>query len=304
MNFAISAAIGAIETGLLVRCCIKISSLKRYLLSLIILGFHADLLSQNNIVVTLDPHVPPITVGDWYRPAVLSKWQWQLEGELNTAYDVAIYDVDLFDVPLAAIQQLHSSGKKVICYFSAGSYESFRVDQQQFLAVELGNSLVGWDDERWLDIRSTNVHTIMQERLELAKQKNCDGVEPDNMDGYANHSGFDLSASDQLAFNKFIANEAHRRNLSVALKNDLEQVRELVDYFDFAVSEQCFEYRECAALAPFIKRRKPVFNTEYLNRYVADPVARKVLCKESNSLKFSTLILPLALNDTYRYSCL
>ncbi len=299
-----NAVIGAIETGLLARCCIKISSLQRYLLALIIFGFDTNLMAQSSTGVTLDPNISPVTAGDWYRPAVLSKWQWQLEGELNTAYDVAIYDVDLFDVSRAAILQLQSSGKKVICYFSAGSYESFRIDQQQFLAVELGNSLAGWDDERWLDIRSTNVHTIMQERLELAKQKNCDGVEPDNMDGYANHSGFDLSASDQLAFNKFIANEAHRRNLSVALKNDLEQVRELVDFFDFAVSEQCFEYRECAALAPFIKRRKPVFNTEYLNRYVADPVARKELCKESNSLKLSTLILPLALNDTYRYSCL
>ncbi len=58
----------------------------------------------------------------------------------------------------------------------------------------------------------------MLRRLDLAVTKGCDGVEPDNMDGYANDSGFPLTAEDQLTFNRFIANEAHRRGLAVGLK--------------------------------------------------------------------------------------
>lgn len=42
----------------------------------------------------------------------------------------------------------------------------------------------------------------MQARLDLAVQKGCDGVEPDNVDGYQNNSGFPLTAQDQLAYNR------------------------------------------------------------------------------------------------------
>lgn len=253
---------------------------------------------------SLDTTVDPIVDGDWYRPAPMATWQWQLSGTLNTAYSVEIYDLDLFDTPLTTIQALQAQGVKVICYFSAGSYESFRDDQDQFLAAELGNTLDGWEDERWLDIRSDNVQTIMAARLDYAQQQGCDGVEPDNVDGYTNNTGFNLTAADQLAFNKFIANEAHARGLSVGLKNDLDQVEELESYYDFAVNEQCFEYNECSALVPFIENGKPVFNAEYLNRYVTNTAQREALCSESIDNQFSTLILPLDLDDEFRFSCL
>lgn len=253
---------------------------------------------------SLNPDAPPVTEGNWYRPAMFVTWQWQLVGSINTSYAVEIYDVDLFNTPLSTIQELQSSGKKVICYFSAGSYESFREDKDQFLPEELGDTLDGWEDERWLDIRSTNVHNIMKSRLDLAREKGCDGVEPDNMDGYINNSGFNLTATDQLAFNKFIANEAHKRELSVGLKNDLDQITALVDYYDFSVNEQCFEYSECDTLLPFINNGKPVLNAEYLSKYVTDESERNTLCNESINNQFSTLILPLDLDDEFRFSCL
>jgi hypothetical protein len=143
----------------------------------------------------------------------------------------------------------------------------------------------------------------MKNRLDLAKQKGCDGVEPDNMDGYSNNSGFTLTASDQLDFNRFMAKEAHARKLSIGLKNDLNQIKQLVDDFDFAVNEQCFEYSECAQLTPFIQKNKAVLNAEYKQHYVTNPVARKALCKQSKALEYSTLILPHNLNDSFRYSC-
>ncbi|MDR4514994.1 endo alpha-1,4 polygalactosaminidase [Nitrosomonas sp.] len=252
----------------------------------------------------LNPDALPVTGGSWYKPQVSISWQWQLNGEVNSDYPVELYDIDLFDSPATLIQTLKASGKKVICYFSAGSYENFREDQHKFDPVVLGNTLDGWPNEQWLDIRSLAVAEIMINRLDLALQKGCDGVEPDNMDGYLNASGFDLTARDQLAFNKLIANEAHKRSLSVGLKNDLEQIPELIDFYDFSVNEQCHEYDECDALEPFIQAGKPVLNAEYLQKYSADANERDSLCNAANHARFSTLILPLDLDDSFRLSCL
>lgn len=271
---------------------------------MVLYNLHTNLAFSIEDSTNFSPDVQPIVNGNWYRPSLFVTWQWQLDGNINTSYDVEIYDVDLFDTPLSTIEELHARGKKVICYFSAGSYEDFREDKDKFRSDEIGNTLDNWEDERWLDIRSTNVHAIMKSRLSLAKNKGCDGVEPDNVDGFMNNSGFNLTAADQLAFNRFIANEAHKRGLSVGLKNDLEQINELVDYYDFAINEQCFEYNECDALQPFITKGKPVLNAEYMNKYVTDENERDELCRESIDLEFSTLIVPLNLNDEFRFSCL
>ena len=48
-----------------------------------------------------------------------------------------------------------------------------------------------------------------------------------------------------------------------ALKNDLYQARALAPSFDFAVLEQCFQYRECARARPFLRAGKAVFDAEY-----------------------------------------
>lgn len=241
--------------------------------------------------------------GAWYRPPMDATWQWQLKGDVNAGYPVEIYDIDLFDSSTALIDSLHSSGRKVICYFSAGSFESWRPDAGDFPRGGLGYILEGWADERWLDIRSPIVRRIMQQRLDLAKLKGCDGVEPDNVDGYANDSGFELSAEDQLDFNRFIAEEAHKRGLAVGLKNDLDQVDQLAGYFDFSVNEQCHEFDECDLLSPFVEAGKPVLNAEYDPTLINDGAKRKSLCDEALGEGFSTLILPVGLDDSFRVSC-
>lgn len=231
-----------------------------------------------------------------------TSWQWQLQGALNTVYDVDVYDVDLFDTAPAAIAALQTAGRTVVCYFSAGSSEDFRPDFEDFASSDKGSKLGGFDGERWLDIRSQNVLDIMTERLDLAVTKGCDGVEPDNMDGYTQDSCFDLSAADQLAYNRAIANLARARGLAVGLKNDPEQVPDLVGYFDFSVSEQCFEFDECASYSPFVTADKPVFNAEYRRRFRSDP-DQTTLCDATGLLDIRTLVLDIDLDDSYRFSC-
>ncbi len=239
----------------------------------------------------------------WYKPTTDTSWQWQLTGTINSSYNVDVYDIDLFETSKETIEALQSDGKKVICYFSAGSFEDWREDKDEFPIEALGNDLDGWDGEKWLDIRNLKVREIMENRLDLAKSKGCDGVEPDNIDGYDNSSGFDLTFNNQLNYNTFLSNEAHKRGLSIGLKNDFEQARLLEPYFDFSVSEECFINNECTLLVPFIEANKPVFEVEYQEQYITNSEAREELCQESRELHFQTLVLPMELDDTFRYSC-
>lgn len=244
------------------------------------------------------------TAGTWWKPAIGDTWQWQLSGTINTGYDVAIYDVDLFDTPAATVARLRADGRRIICYFSAGSSENWRNDFKQFAKADMGRPLDGWPGERWIDTRSPNVRRIMTARLDLARSRGCDGVETDNMDGYANRNGLGLTAENQLDYNRFLADGAHARGLAIGLKNDLAQVKALEPSFDYAVNEQCNQYKECRKLAPFTLAGKPVFNAEYAVRYRDDRNgARETLCTAMRAARIRTLVLPLKLNDKYRYTC-
>lgn len=237
-----------------------------------------------------------VPAGIWH-PTPGTTWQWQLSGTIDTSLPVMMYDVDLFDTPDAVFSTLRARGTRIVCYFSAGSHEDWRADASEIPSSSVGGPVDGWAGERWLDIRSANVRTRMRSRLVRAKQRGCDGVEPDNVDAYANTSGFPLTAADQLDYNRFLAREAHALGLSIGLKNDLDQVAQLVGDFDWALSEECVAYDECARLAPFIAANKAVFHVEYGAGTLATTV-----CPRTNALGFDTLIKNLEL-DAWRVAC-
>jgi hypothetical protein len=232
----------------------------------------------------------------YWRPALNTSWQIQYSGAIDTSLNVQVYNLDGFDTPTATVAALHARGIKVMCYISAGSYENWRPDAASFPASVLGNPLDGWPGERWLDIRQIGIlKPIMEARMNMCKTKGFDGIDPDNVEGYANNSGFPLTYSQQLTYNIFLANAAHSRGLGIGLKNDLGQVNDLLGYFDWQVNEQCFEYNECSLLLPFIRAGKPVFNIEY-NLTTAQ------FCPQANAYNFNSLRKRLAL-DAYRQAC-
>ncbi len=230
-----------------------------------------------------------------WHPKPGTSWQWQLSGTIGTQFDVDMYDIDLFESSATLIQNLQNQGRKVICYFSAGSYETGRPDEGDFDPATLGKALDGWPDERWLDIRNSSVLAIMGARLDLAVIKGCDGVEPDNVDGYQNDSGFPLTGSNQIVFNTWLANQAHARGLSIGLKNDLDQVLQLAPLFDWALNEECFQYQECETLQPFIALDKAVFGVEY----VGQP---STFCPQAKVMGYSWLKKNMEL-DAFRTAC-
>ncbi len=246
----------------------------------------------------------------WWKPSPSEDltWQWQINGRLNTHYDVDMYDVDLFDTSKQTIQSLKNAGKTVVCYFSAGTYEGWRPDWKRFFPfiknekysgsrAPFAGKMSDWD-ERWLDIRRIDLLSgIMQSRLDLAVEKGCDGVEPDNMDAYTNgdETGLALSGYDQIVYNKWIARQAHARHLSVGLKNDVDQLAELVGDFDWALNEQCFQYNECDNYDVFVAANKAVFGVEYKG----NPA---VFCRNANARHFSWLKKKLSLG-AWRIGC-
>lgn len=253
---------------------------------------------------TASPSTTPASTAARWQPSLNDTWQWQLTGTIDTSYSAHVYDIDLFEAPQTVIDGLKSQGRKVVCYFSAGSAENWRPDYGKFLPSDLGNDLNGWAGERWVDTRSANVRNIMLGRLDLAVSKGCNGVEPDNVEGYANDPGFPLDSATQIDFNSFIANAAHTRGLAVALKNDLQQIDTLGASFDFAVNEQCHELGECDGYSAFLASGKPVFNAEYASDYVQNTGgARDALCQAAKAQNMRTLVLPLALDDSFRFSC-
>lgn len=223
----------------------------------------------------------------WWQPAVGQTWQWQIgDLDIDTSIEADVYDVDLY-VDQAIIDDLHAKGRKVICYVSVGSYEDWRPDKDQFPAEVLGNDYDGWHGEKWLDIRQIDkLAPIMLARLDLCASKGFDGFEPDNMEIYTNDTGFPLTYDDQLKYALWLAEEAHKRGLAIGQKNASDQVGDLVNLYDFAITEDYFYYDEAEAMLPYIKAGKPVFAAEYTDL----PGDFEAFCKKSKELNFSTIL--------------
>jgi hypothetical protein len=223
----------------------------------------------------------------WWHPTAGLTWQWQLgDDKIDTSIQADIYDIDLY-APQSVIDELHVKGRKVICYISVGSWEDWRPDKDQFPTEVLGKDYDGWPGEKWLDIRQIDkLAPIMRARLDLCKSKGFDAVEPDNMEIYTNDTGFPVTNEDQLKYALWLADEAHQRGLAIGQKNASDQVTDLVDIYDFAITEDYFFYNEAEAMLPYIKAGKPVFASEYTDL----DGDFESYCKKSKALKYSTIL--------------
>ncbi|KAI9504001.1 glycoside hydrolase superfamily, partial [Coemansia spiralis] len=249
------------------------------------------------------------TPSSYWQPSAGTSWQIELSDELtNTSVNADVYDIDLFINSASTISSLHSAGRKVICYFSAGSYENWRPDKDEFKAADLGKTLDGWPNEKWVNVTSPNVRSIMSKRLDLAKQKGCDGVDPDNVDGYDNKNGLGLTQDSAIDYVNWLASEAHARGLSIGLKNAGAIIDSVIDNMQWSVNEQCVQYNECDTYAVFTDKNKPVFHIEYPkgddtnNNNDVTAAQKQKACAFSTSAKFSTVIKNMNL-DSWIETC-
>jgi len=302
----------------------RITSLRRALAGALLLATLAaaaaptGAAAQRSMAAALP--APTACTGCW-QPGLVSRWQYQLQGVaayastggINTtisappqgggaAVSPAVWDIDLYvdqavsgnntTLNTAAVSAIHARGGHAICYVDAGTWENWRVDANQFPASVQG-AKNGWPGEKWLDIRQTSILLpIMDARVQKCKQAGFDGVEWDNVDGYSNRTGFPLTANDQLVYDASLANLAHQYGLSVAMKNDVEQVPDLNTYFDYAINEQCQQYNECGNYTTyFVNTGKTVFQVEY-------KLSQVKFCPQANAANRNAITKTFDLFDT------
>ena len=208
---------------------------------------------------------------------------YQITGTPQLDAAAELFVLDLFDTDDAELTALHARGRVALAYLSAGSHEPWRPDADDFPARAIGSRLASYPNESWLDIRDPSVRALMQQRLELARDKGFDGIYPGALDGYRADSGFTLSESDQLDYDRFLASEARALGLSPGLSGDFRLGAQLVDAFDWVIAFGCFAADSCERLAPWVERRKPVFDLE-LEGELSE------LCQKADALGISVVM--------------
>lgn len=228
----------------------------------------------------------PSTQIQIWRPAPGITWQWQLDTPVDESVNALVFDIDLFENDASVVSALHAKGVKVICYTSVGSREDWRPDANQFPKEVIGKDYPGWSGEIFLNIRQIDkLAPIMLARLDMCKAKGFDGVEPDNIDTYSAETGFPITYEDQLKYNLWLAAQAHARGLSIGLKNDGDQAANLVNDFDWALTEDCFYQNWCDQMKPFIQQGKAVFAAEYTDT----GITLDGFCPLAKEMKFSAI---------------
>lgn len=225
--------------------------------------------------------------GEPWRPVPGATIQLQYTGDsIDTGIAVEIYNLDLFETSPDLIATLHGQGRRVICYLSVGTLEVWRPDAAAFPADVVGAAYPDWPGERWLDLRAINqLAPIMTARLDLARAKGCDGIDPDNLDGHQTASGFPLKRSDTVAFMRWLSGEARGRGLGIGLKNGADLWPDLVEAVDWVLIEDCAAQGWCDEFRPARAAGLAVFQIEYTDQ----ELDWEAVCRMSAARGFSAI---------------
>jgi len=131
----------------------------------------------------------------------------------------------------------------------------------------------------------------MKKRMNICKKKGCHGLDIDNIDGYQvkdvkNNWTNPLTKDDAIALTKWLGKTAQELGISIGLKNGLDIVDEVGQYYQYAINEDCVRKKECHYYKNFLKTGKPVFSISY-NGLKNN---KKNLCSHLNGLPISVII--------------
>lgn len=188
-----------------------------------------------------------------------------------------------------AIADLHAKSTIVVCHVGAGLIDLTDPDAMKFpgYAANPPNrpttlsdaTVIGWDTTNWqkpfgtsiryIDIRAAHADAVLalvEKRLDLAKQIGCDAVEADGIDQFKDGTGFPMATrDDELAYFSSIAAEAHRRELSIGMKNvynDGPAIDALPMIYDWMLVQRCAEQDDCSKESAFTGVMKAVFGLD------------------------------------------
>ncbi len=247
----------------------------------------------------------------WWHPGPLSSWQYDLEWPVAVPTNIGpvqVYDID-YDGAEQGIEaqvtelvsRIHASGGHAICYLETGAWENYRPDASKYPASVLGNSMGGYPDERYVDIRQWSaLEPILEARFRQCKAEGFDGVETDIDDSYTDNTGFPLTLPDEVRFDTEVANNLHALGFAWFLKNGVNGdafITDVEPLADGTVNEQCWQYQECSQLEPFVEAGKPVLNVEY------QALSEASTCQSALAFPMATMHTDVNLDGTIAWSC-
>jgi hypothetical protein len=214
-----------------------------------------------------------------------------------------MYDIDMFNASAALISRLKAKGIYVVCYVESGDWAKGRPDAGDYAPAILGRAIGGFPDEKFVNVNALDspagptgktLRQIMAARLDAAKAKGCDGIEPDLDDLHTYSTGFTITEDQMVVYNKAIIDMGHARGMSVGLKNGASggsfEKKMLAAGADWALNEECNQYSECGGYAQFIAAGKAVFQVEYLDNQRKPYGGATGTCAKNNAANFDGIV--------------
>ena len=231
----------------------------------------------------------------------------QLTEDINLEYDADIYIIDALYITKDFITRMKQADISPYCLFSVGTHEAYAPDQDKFSPSDLGEVADEMNAQKWVNISSGGIRQIMSDRIAVARDKDCEGVVFAHIDSYNHKTGFKIDKENNLAYLAQLAQLARKAKMQVGLRMDMkdgfEVVMEVEELFDFVLSEECIEYRNCHTLTPFIDNNKSVFNVEYNTKYLESKIQFDSMCTNTHEHNISTSLLPKLLDGTFWFDC-
>ncbi|WP_436643229.1 endo alpha-1,4 polygalactosaminidase [Microbaculum sp. FT89] len=240
-------------------------------------------------------------------------WDWILSGRLPSPPPVVDYlDTDAFDTPADFVAAAKANGTTAICYISAGTLENWRPDRRAFRKLDRkqrrrGNPLIigrkypDWPDERWLNFARYKVFLpLMVKRMKRCRSKGFDMIEFDNLDGYANRTGFKIRKRHAVRYARALARKATRIGLVPIQKNAPELAGRLQRHFGALLLEDCALYDFCGDAVVYRAAGKLVFDAEYPEAWSDEgkPFDLDAVCATTDAADISLIVKSLDLDKS------
>ncbi|MFI1507887.1 endo alpha-1,4 polygalactosaminidase [Streptomyces sp. NPDC020597] len=198
------------------------------------------------------PHTPKAPTAKVALPTPNQRFDYQIGRPYTPPKDVEAVSRDRTATPAPGLYN--------ICYVNAFQAQPdalgwWQKHHPDLLLRDGAHELV--EDEEWgealLDTSTASKRTRLAEIvggwIDGCAESGFQAVEPDNLDSYE-RSGDRLTKQHNAAFARLLTRRAHAAGLAVGQKNTVDLLPERTAIgFDFAVTEECGQYKECGDYA-------------------------------------------------------
>jgi hypothetical protein len=230
-----------------------------------------------------------------WTPGYGQRWQIQLGGAINESMNVTYYDLDPVSTTQETVHAIAAGKHRLICHLDIDVIDETTPDATMLPASVIGKP--AGTGLRWLDIRDWSaVRPVVRDALDLCKTKGFQGVDADMADGYAYDAGFELTAADQIAYDRSVVAMAQEMGLAAGVRTAPALVAALEPDTDFAVVAGCAADGTCTDYRPYAQHNKPVLDVE-------TAMAPAAFCPSTVYLRFAVIGKPDGLSSPTITTC-